>query len=159
MSDRKCNCGLDCPRRPNTATGQCDLHDAIAMAEEARDLLMKVLFSLGGIEREDREVEHCESPAGNSPGNPGAGNSTGSPCPNGLSECLICPRCGREMRSLEQIRAKLDLAPTLAEEVATRYSASEVEREFGRRGFLLNMLSEVSRDLACHDHACKEEPL
>jgi hypothetical protein len=53
MIHRKC-VAIDCPRKPDTATGRCDLHDAIVMIEESRDLLMKALSSLDRIVREER---------------------------------------------------------------------------------------------------------
>jgi hypothetical protein len=56
MTDRKC-IGVDCPRKPNTTTGRCDLHDTLYMVSEAEDLLGKVHERLLRIERTDREKE------------------------------------------------------------------------------------------------------
>lgn len=46
---------IGCQRPAKRETGRCDLHDAIVMAEEARDLLSKVLDRLDAIRRKDRE--------------------------------------------------------------------------------------------------------
>ena len=57
-NQKKCKAHSDCPRKPNSGTGHCDLHDAISMALDASDLLGKVLNSLGRITLKDREVDH-----------------------------------------------------------------------------------------------------
>jgi hypothetical protein len=98
MADPKtCTYGIDCPRPANAATGRCDLHDAMMLAEEARDLLMKVLVRLDVLERRGREVERCESPNGNPQSSPEAGTSGEGLCPAELSERSTeeeqcCPR-------------------------------------------------------------------
>jgi hypothetical protein len=70
---------------------------------------------------------------------------------------MTCARCGRPLVTLDAIRAKLDLAPALAEEVATRHRTAGLGRELCQRGYLCGVLAEVSRDLACHSGACKED--
>jgi hypothetical protein len=91
MADPKtCTYGIDCPRPANAATGRCDLHDAIEMAEEARDLLWKVLAALDRIARKDREasiVEHRGSHSVIPPGSTGRDPAVLPQGTEGLSEC------------------------------------------------------------------------
>jgi hypothetical protein len=54
----KCTYGIDCPRPAVGRTGRCDLHDAMLMADEVKDLLEKMLKALDRITRKDREDNH-----------------------------------------------------------------------------------------------------
>ena len=85
----ECNYDIDCHRPANAATGRCDLHDALVMADEAKDLLKKVLEALDRIERKDREVEHRESPSVIPPGSTGRDPAVLPQGTEGLSECSM----------------------------------------------------------------------
>lgn len=55
MTNRKKCDWVDCPRPANVATGNCDLHDAITMTNEAWDLLEEVIGVLEKVSRKDQE--------------------------------------------------------------------------------------------------------
>lgn len=153
MTARKCTYGVDCPRLANTPSGRCDLHDAIAMAEDASDLLTKALGSLDQRARKDREeIERRDGPEGTKSG--GASDPPlGKDVPSGLSERPItCARCGRELKSLEQIRAALEAAP------AEALAAGRDQRSDSLFAFALGHLESAvhyeTRALACHAGTC-----
>lgn len=58
ITTAKCNYVIDCRRVANPKSGRCDLHDAIVMAEDAKDLLRKVLDALHSIARKNREDDN-----------------------------------------------------------------------------------------------------
>jgi len=128
---------VDCTRQANTRTIRCDLHDAIVMSREARELQEKATELLTALERKDREVDHCEPPC--------------APPPEEDDDdgVIICARCDRELKSLEQIRAALELAPG---EAAGELLASP-DRSFAL-GRLTEAIVDAVRDLACHTGAC-----
>ena len=122
----KCTYGVDCPRPGNQATGRCDLHDAIVMTQEAKDLLKKALARLDVLARTDRQAE-------------------------GIS---ACPRCGREMTSLAQIQSALELAPGEALGEGQEYHPQDAY-SFAL-GHLTCSVSDAVSDLACHAGTCRE---
>ena len=66
----------------------------------------------------------------------------------------ICARCGKELRSLEEIYAKLELAPGEAL-IEGQHRNSKEPYSFAL-GYLTQMVAESVRDLACHAGTCYE---
>jgi len=99
------------------------------------------------------EIERRGSPAGNPQGCAEAGTSRQDPCPAGpLEHPIVCARCGRELHSLEQIRAALEFAP--GEALERGRAKGRVDRYSFAFGYLTQAVAEAIRDLSCHSGAC-----
>jgi hypothetical protein len=108
------------------------------------------------IEKLHAEIERRGSPAGNPRRSGEAGTSPEGLCPKGLSErSITCARCGRELHSLEQIRAALELAP--GEALGEGQEKHPQDAYSFALGHLTCAVAEVVRDLACHAGTCSRE--
>jgi hypothetical protein len=127
MTAVTCSHKIDCRRPANTTSGRCDLHDAMILGEEARDLIVKVLFRLDVIERLDRDVERPEEPT-------------------------TCAVCGRELHPLEEIRAALEYAP--GEALVAGQEQHPSDAYSFALGHLTCAVADAVRDLACRAGSC-----
>jgi hypothetical protein len=79
----------------------------------------------------------------------------GEPGLNGPSErSITCARCGRELRSLEQIRTALEIAP--GEALGEGQEKHPKDAYSFALGHLTCAVADAVRDLACHSGACRE---
>jgi hypothetical protein len=71
-----------------------------------------------------------------------------------LERSITCARCGRELHSLEQIRAALELAP--GEALGEGQEKHPRDAYSFALGDLTCAVADAVRNLACHSGACRE---
>jgi hypothetical protein len=105
--------------------------------------------------REENEIERRDGPGGKPPETGQSGISVQEPGLKGPSErSITCARCGRELHSLEQIRAALELAP--GEALGEGQERHPKDAYSFALGHLTCAVADAVRDLACHSGACRE---
>jgi hypothetical protein len=101
------------------------------------------------------EIERREGPGGKPPETGQSGISVREPGLKGPSErSITCARCGRELHSLEQIRATLELAPSQA--IAAGQAGHRKDVYSFALDYLTQAVAEAVRDLQCHTGACQK---
>jgi hypothetical protein len=106
------------------------------------------------IEELHTEIERRERHGGKPPETGQSGISVREPGLKGPSErSITCARCGRELHSLEQIRASLEAAPSQALETGRARNPKDL------LGYLTQAVAEAVRDLQCHTSTCPKGTL